>query len=63
MKEVNFLRRGIELLANKFVLDYKSLGQGLEIESVYERWAKTVLRDESLREKVWSVVFRKFLRR
>jgi len=64
--KVDFFKRGVELLAAKFILDYdkkcKELGS-LEMESVFESWSKFVIRDRDLRDKVWSVVYRKYLRK
>ena len=52
---VLFQKRGIALLANKFVCDYRAFRThgGDELERFYEIWAPSFVKNINMRSRVW----------
>jgi hypothetical protein len=62
----SFQRRAVELMAHKFILDYRTVmshGQGEELEHFYEMWSYNHIREVVLREQVWHSVMLKLRER
>jgi hypothetical protein len=56
---IEFRKRAIVLLANKFISDYNhvvSMRFGEEIEHYWETWARSTIRETELRRSVWMAV-------
>jgi hypothetical protein len=52
----SFQKRAVELMAHKFVSDYRmamSQGHREELEHFYEMWSYSHIREIALREQVW----------
>ena len=57
-----FQKKAVELLAGKFIADYRRLrkmDKGVEIENTFEVWAKHTIRELALRDLVWHDVMLK----
>ena len=51
-----FQKRAVELLAGKFIDEYKQLKANIpcmELEHVYEVWSQNTIRENRIRQSVW----------
>ena len=51
-KITDFQKRAVELLVNKFIMDYRRSGE--EIEHFYDVWSRQFIRELYLRDLVWK---------